>query len=156
MIEQVTCGQCVLKSQDGQTCRLTNRPITDPQHSCASGTTYFEKCDICGRVILPNSIIIDMGLDHETHIICQTCNQNYYSCNTCGQKDICDFETSSIDLPKQIQQQLKTEQGYFVTTIRNPERVRETCEKGCKCFDKENGCLRQSNYCKNHSIKWKV
>ena len=156
MNEQVTCGQCALKTPDGQTCQLYNEPIEDSGNSCPHGTKTLEKCDICGAKILPGAIVIDMGLDHKTHIICQTCNQAYYSCSTCGQRTICDFETNPIDLPKQVQQQMNTAQGYIVTTIRNPERVRQTCEKGCKCFDKENGCSRQNNYCKQYWIKWKV
>lgn len=156
MNEQVICGQCALKTPDGQTCQFFNQPIGDPGDSCPHGTKTLEKCDICGGMILPGAVIVDMGLDHKTHLICSTCNQNYYSCKTCGQADICSFETSSIDLPKQIQKQMQTAQGYIVTTIPNPDRIRETCEKGCGCFDKENGCCKQMNYCKNHKIKWKV
>lgn len=156
MTNQITCGQCALKSPDGQHCRLHNLPIRNPEDSCPDGTKRVEKCDLCGAEILPRAIIVDMGLDHKTHIICSTCSQNYYSCSHCGQSLTCSFESSSIDLPKQVQQQIKTAQGYIVTNIKNPERVRQTCEKGCKCFDKEFGCLRQSNYCDNFEIVWKV
>lgn len=156
MVEQVKCGQCALWQPKGQTCRLHKGLARTPDNSCPEGTTYLEKCDICGGEILPKQVIIDMGLDHKMHLICPDCSRKYYSCSICGQATQCSFETSSIDLPKQIQKQIQTPQGYIVTTIMNPDRIRETCEKGCKCFDKENGCSRQSNYCSNHSIAWKV
>jgi hypothetical protein len=156
MNQQITCGQCALRSPEVQQCRLHKLPIKDLEDSCPDGTKHLEICDLCGAEVLPKSIIVDMGLDHKGHLICPTCSKNYYSCKNCGQSLTCDFETSSIGLPKQVQQQIKTEQGYIVTTIMNPERIRQTCEKGCKCFDKEFGCLRQNNYCNNFSIKWRV
>ena len=155
MNEQVICGQCAWRTPDGQQCRLFKQSIKNPEDSCPNGTKHTEKCDLCGAEMMPNAVIIDMGLDHKTHLICPNCSQNYYSCRNCGQSFTCAFETSTIDLPKQIQQQMQTVQGYIVTTIRNPARVRETCEKGCKCFDKEFECCRQNNYCKNFAIKWK-
>lgn len=155
MFNQITCGQCALKTPDSKTCRLDNKDIVDPEASCPFGTRYLEKCDICGNEMLPSQAIIDMGLDHKTHIICPSCNSAYYTCKVCGQASICDFETNPIDLPKQVQKQMKTAQGYIVTTIPNPDRIRETCEKGCKCLSNDFGCCKQNNWCERQSIAWR-
>lgn len=155
MVEQIKCGQCALWQPDTQICRLSKQARTS-ENSCPEGTTLMYKCDLCGREVLPRYAIIDIGLDHKTHIICSICNENYYNCITCAQSSMCDFESNPIDLPKQISKEMKTEQGYFVTSIRNPSRIEKTCKVNCDCFDEENGCLRQINYCKNHSIKWKI
>ena len=56
----------------------------------------------------------------------------------------CDFEENPIALPKQIQQQIRQGNSIISTVVVNPERIRETCEKNCKCFSKEFGCLRQN------------
>ena len=150
----VNCGQCALRSPDSQKCRLTSWDLKDLNDTCPQATRTLEKCDLCGNEILPSQMIISMGLDHKTHIICPQCNAIYHTCRVCGQADKCSFQTSPIDLPKQVQQQIKTAQGYIVTTIPNPERIRETCEKGCNCYDKEFGCSKQSNWCERQSIKW--
>lgn len=156
MINQITCGQCALWQPESKTCRLYKGITRNSQDSCPEGTSKLEKCDICGREILPSQIIIDMGLEHTTHIICPNCDQIYYTCNTCAQSLICDFETNPIDLPKQIQQQMQTGNGYIVTTVKNPSRIEKTCKVNCTCWNEENGCLKQNNYCNKHQILWKV
>jgi hypothetical protein len=151
--EQTKCGQCALRSPDNQTCKLHGTPIRSFQNSCPEGVKQLEHCDLCGAEIFPKGMIISY-VNGKVHTICQNCNNLWNTCQTCGQRHICSFETSPIDLPKQIQQQYQTAQGYVVTTIRNPERIRETCEKGCSCFDKEFGCSRESNYCSLYSAPW--
>lgn len=34
-----------------------------------------------------------------------------------------------------------------VTEVMNPERIRQTCEKGCDCFSADFGCMKQFHYC---------
>jgi hypothetical protein len=33
--------------------------------------------------------------------------------------------------------------------VQNPERIRQTCQKGCKCWDEEFGCLKSNGCCGN-------
>ncbi len=33
------------------------------------------------------------------------------------------------------------------SVVMNPERIRETCQKNCKCWNDEMGCLRQNGTC---------
>ena len=42
-----------------------------------------------------------------------------------------------------------------VTEVMNPERIRETCEKNCHCFDTEFGCGKQLGFCTKQEIEWK-
>lgn len=148
----VTCARCGLADPATNICRLHGIPISDKQNSCPEGRVYIDHCDICGAEVFPQGMIIDIS--DGVHILCQKCNAAFNTCLTCGQRYTCDFESNPIDLPKQVQQQFQTAQGYVVTTIRNPERIRETCEKGCTCFSSENGCLRESNWCASYSIAW--
>lgn len=156
MLEQITCGECVLKSPDGKVCQRFNIQINDPEASCPEGTKQLAVCDLCGNPFIMNKGIIDMGLDHTTHFICNQCNSGYYTCKTCGQADTCDFQTSPIDLPKQTREKIQTGNGYVVITVPNPERIEKTCKVGCKCYSEEYGCSRQSNYCNNYYIVWKT
>ena len=156
MLEQITCGECVLKSPDGQVCQKFNIEIKDPGASCPEGVKELAICDLCGKPFVMKHGIIDMGLNHKTHFICNQCNQRYYTCQTCGQASTCDFQTSSIDLPKQIQQKIQAGNGYIVTNIANPARIEKTCKAGCKCYSEEFGCFKQTNYCNNYHIIWKT
>lgn len=151
---EINCGQCALLQPESQLCRLHNWTIKDLKDTCPQATRTLEKCDICGSEMLPSQAIINMGADHKTHLICPQCNAKYHTCSVCGQADKCDFETNPIDLPKQVRKQIQTPQGYIVTDIPNPERIREICEKGCDCYDKEFGCCKQNNWCSHHSVKW--
>lgn len=35
----------------------------------------------------------------------------------------------------------------MTTQVKNPDRIRITCQTGCPCFSDENGCLREFNHC---------
>lgn len=148
----VTCGRCARRTSDGLTCEVFKTPIKHGSDSCPLGISKLYTCDMCGKQFPLEELFIDND-GPVLRMFCKQCNNMYYTCYNCGHSTKCAFETSSSTLPKQVQKQMKTPQGYIVTTIRNPERVRETCEKGCECFDKENGCLRQTNYCKNFKSK---
>ena len=149
----ITCGRCALKTPDGKTCRLLNVPIEDPKDGCPAGVSHLEKCEICHQELMPNAGFLEIT-NGKVHILCEMCNSRMNTCSACGHGTECLFESSSSDLPKQVQQQFKTPQGYVVTTIRNPERIRETCEKGCHCYSPENECLRQNNYCEHYKAPW--
>ena len=68
----------------------------------------------------------------------------------CKEAHICDFETNSSSLPKQVQQTSRQGNMVMQTVVKNPERIRITCEKGCKCWSDEFGCLKQNGICSNY------
>jgi hypothetical protein len=47
-----------------------------------------------------------------------------------------------------VQQTIRNGPMTQIIQIRNPELVSKTCKAGCPCFDSENECMRQFNYCK--------
>ena len=71
------------------------------------------------------------------------------TCATCTQAKFCDFETNPIQIPKQVQKVIRQGNMQMQTIVRNPEREKETCMKGCPCWDSEQCvCLRQTGFCK--------
>jgi hypothetical protein len=150
---QIKCGQCALKSPDGKVCRRTRAPIRSLDSSCPEGTTYLEKCDICGGEFIPSDLLIDMT--NGIHLICHDCNAVVGTCYVCKKNIECFFETDPDPLPKQVQKQMTTPQGYIVTTIRNPDRIEKLCKK-CECFSAENECSRQINWCEKYQVIWET
>lgn len=113
---------------------------------CSFHKNSFQTCSICG------SIVISDGILDEGHLICPNCYSHLNSCKVCRNSLQCAFEEDPSPIQKVIQQQIRQGNGIFVTTVRNPERVRITCEKGCKCFDSKNGCLRQNGTCSKQEV----
>lgn len=108
-------------------------------------------CDICGSPIMPSASIIDGD-----HIICPNCFSNIRSCQICRNSNICTFKTDPSTIPPMISKEVRNGNSIFVTQVMNPERVRITCQKGCKCYSPENGCLRQSGTCSNQEVYYEV
>lgn len=142
------CITCGLADPSKQKCQRTGAPIANPQTEyCSYHLKELSKCDWCGTpVIIP--IIYSVPHDDNTeeqHLICHNCLQKSGLCLTCKHGAYCDFEESSSTLPKQVQKQIRQGNQIMITTVVNPDRIRETCQKNCKCFSEEFGCLRQNN-----------
>ena len=102
------------------------------------------QCETCGRPTEQQVLCPDGDM---WHILCPSCASQLNSCAFCKKADTCSFETDPSPLPKMIQKQFRQGPMITVTEVMNPERIRQTCEKGCDCFSTDFGCMRQFHYC---------
>ena len=102
------------------------------------------QCETCGRPTEQQILAPDGDI---WHILCPNCAAQLNACAFCKKVNICTFETDPSPLPKMVQKQIRQGPMISVTTEMNPERIRQTCEKGCDCFDVNFGCMRQVHYC---------
>ena len=102
------------------------------------------QCETCGRPTEHQFLCPD---GDSWHILCGNCVSQLNTCTFCKKVNICAFETDPSPVPKMVQQQIRQGPMISVTTVKNPERVKITCEKGCNCFNAEFGCMRQFHYC---------
>lgn len=104
-------------------------------------------CSICGRPCFKDAIV---SVEPIIYAMCAQCYSQCGTCAMCKEAHICDFETNSSSLPKQVQQTSRQGNMVMQTVVKNPERIRITCEKGCKCWSDEFGCLKQNGSCGNY------
>ena len=110
-----------------------------------------ERCDRCGRELPGNQLILDQRGD-KWYGLCDKCFSFIGLCHTCTELHICPFETSSVNIEKIVMQEIRQGNAILRQQVQNPERVRETCAKECKCYSKEFGCLKQINQtCGNYA-----
>lgn len=111
-------------------------------------------CSYCGRPCPKGAIVSvneNAGPDEPAaYIMCANCFQMTKSCTFCLEAYACPFETSDNPLPKQVQQTIRQGNAVIQTIVKNPERIRETCQKGCKCWSEEFGCLKENGICGNY------
>ena len=142
---QRTCKECAYF--DDMRCKISGRPAISHNVACASFSSQRYECDICHRQIHHTEVIYD---SKSNKIICSDCGNRLSSCDNCNNGNICLFETDPSPLPKQIQKQIRQGNMFGQTIIKNPERVRQTCQKGCPCWDTETeNCNKQLRYCSN-------
>ena len=102
------------------------------------------QCETCGRPTEQQVLCPD---GNNWHILCPNCASQLNTCAFCKKVNVCTFETDPSPLPKMVQKQIRQGPMITVTEIMNPERIRQTCEKDCDCFDANFGCMRQFYYC---------
>ena len=102
------------------------------------------QCETCRRPTEQQVLCPD---GDNWHILCPNCASQLNTCSFCKKVNVCTFETDPSPLPKMVQKQIRQGPMISVTTEMNPERIRQTCEKGCDCFDANFGCMRQFHYC---------
>lgn len=142
------CITCGLADLTQSVCQLTGTPIADPQKEyCSKHIRELQHCEWCGTPVIVPIIYAVKHNDNfmEEHLICHNCLKKSGLCPTCAHSAHCDFEENPIALPKQVQKQIRQGNQVMITTVVNPDRIRETCQKNCKCFSEEFGCLRQNN-----------
>ena len=148
---QKTCAQCAFHiktpsdNYDGK-CGIFGHAIHLAGNACSKFNDNPYTCDLCHRVIVENPII---DIDNETgkvkRILCAECNSKFGTCLTCENTKNCKFEEDPSPIPKMVQKQIRQGNMVSVMNVPNIERIRETCQKGCLCFQQENGCNRQNN-----------
>ena len=146
------CGECAIWQHNSGTCPYFKEPLDAQTCGCPKFSATTVTCEVCGGLTVPRAASIDMTNPDSPHTICANCEQHIGHCPTCQCANQCSFETDPSPLPKTVQQQIRQGNMISVTTVRNPERIRVTCQKGCQCFSEEFGCLRQFNSCGNYKI----
>ena len=149
MIFKGYCKTCALHGLKApNTCAYTGFLVDAEIDYCSQHRRTVLTCSICGNIILSNGVYSD------NHLICQHCFSSSETCKICRFSNTCEFETNPSPLPKAIQKEIRQGNMTAVTQVMNPERIHITCEKGCKCFDPEKGCLKQIGYCKNQEVSY--
>lgn len=140
-----TCDDCLVQKQAGGMCPIFGEKVNPADRACRKYIGHDSpKCDMCGA-LMPGKPEVVIMEDGDTIISCGNCAAIIGMCGTCSERTKCDFETSPINIPKQVQKVVRQGNMQMQTVIRNPEREKETCMKGCPCWDSEECiCLRQS------------
>ena len=142
-----------------KSCKTCGYPTLNPTQCPVIGIQYSEDrkqvcpywapevptCDICGNV--DPQCIFSQSSDGSWKRICTKCSQLSGTCGSCSFGTTCDFETNPSPLPKVVQKQVRQGNQIAVVTVMNEERIRETCQKNCKCWSENFGCGRQNNCC---------
>ena len=152
MLNHRTCGECALMKHNGGVCPVFNQSFDANEPGCPKHALDLMTCELCGGLTLPAAAIIDLTNQEEMHFYCDSCRQHVGHCPTCKHAKNCLFETDPSSLPKAIQREIRQGNMVQIMTVKNPERIRQTCQKGCPCFSEEFGCLRQFNSCGNYKI----
>ena len=144
------CGDCLIMRQNQGICPVFQEKMNPTEQSCHKYIGHDSpQCDFCGTLMPFESaeiVIMDEGI----RLACSRCGNSLGTCATCAQAKVCDFETNPINIPKQIPRVIRQGNMQMQTVIRNPEREKETCMKGCPCWDEENCmCLREVGMCKS-------
>lgn len=148
------CQTCGLLDPSQNICRISKLQMNPLEDFCSKHQPQLEHCEICGKLTLDT--IIDVSIEGEFHFLCADCASARNTCRFCFHNILCSFENDPSPLPKMVIKTINQGNMLMQTQVPNPDRIRETCQKNCKCFDAEIGCLRQNNYCGQHAFTWKV
>lgn len=97
-------------------------------------------CKICGKPLNGRDLVYDIDLEE---VFCRKCAPFRNTCVFCINKNSCDFNTNPSPLPKQVQQTQRTGNAVMTQIVKNPERIKITCENGCPCYSSEFGCGKE-------------
>lgn len=144
-----SCLTCGYRSLNPQQCPLIGYQYTenDTDAVCPYWVAEIVTCFICGNIIPKKNYCLTQSKDGSWNPICDNCLKLSGTCGGCSKSTTCDFETNPSPLPKAVQKQVRQGNQILVTTVKNEDRIRETCEKNCDCFSKEFGCLRENGTC---------
>ena len=138
------CRTCRILDPRQNVCQLSRQPVDPNKDYCTKHQEDIYQCERCHQATLMPFFTRHGDL---WHVYCGDCIQLLNTCAFCKGIEKCDFETNPSSLPKLVQKQVRQGNMVSITTVKNPERIRQTCENGCNCFSAENGCMRDFNYC---------
>ena len=107
-------------------------------------------CNYCGRPCLEDAVLSANPVEEAEpawFVMCPQCMAQTKTCAMCLEGGKCPFETDPNPLPKQIQQTIRQGQVVMQSIVKNPDRIRETCQFGCQCWSDEFGCLKENGTC---------
>lgn len=109
-------------------------------------------CDICGIPVRQGLVITQE--DGKIQLMCPSCAAAADTCATCTYAPYCYFETDPSSIPKTVAKTVRNGNMQILTQIKNPDRVRVTCQK-CQCsFGKDFECQKQNaTKCAHYRLK---
>lgn len=135
------CGNCLIWKQYNKVCPFFKEEMKEDSPACPKFTDIVKTCACCGNSIIGKPYLAsnnDMWYE-----LCADCDEQWGNCATCANITSCDYETNPINLPKQIPTQTRKGPMVINTVGRNPARIKETCAKGCSCWQNEE-CWRNT------------
>lgn len=138
------CGTCAFYNDDH--CQISRLQMNAETDTCSKHARAqdVQTCETCGRAIVSGGFFVPDG--DNWHFMCRECAGQLNTCSFCRSASQCSFEASPRP-DKYVQQTIRNGNMTTVTTVRNPEIIRTTCQNGCPCFSQDFGCMRQFNYC---------
>lgn len=149
------CGTCRFLDQGSSICQLKGVKMNPQEDFCSKHQNEAIICEKCHRLTTKNGFVV--VAENETfHILCNQCSTGLTSCAFCTHCQNCDFETNPSTLPKIVQKQIQQGPMIQIIQIKNPERIKITCQAGCKCWNsEENACDKEIGYCHNYEFIWR-
>lgn len=150
------CETCKLYVQEQQGCVHWQRKV-NIEDFCSHWTDKLPTCQLCGRPFMQSETLLEEGSYWIT--LCPECAHSLGQCSTCVCGDRCAFaQDQSIQIPPFVQRQFRQGNSIVSTQVKNPERVKLTCEK-CPCYvigatDAECYCQKEENhFCPKYRMK---
>ena len=145
-----SCLNCAFRTLNPQQCPIIGHRYTEDRNQvCPYWVNELPKCEVCGKIV-PDSMFTQKS-DGSWIRICKNCQSKSGTCGGCSKSTACDFETNPSPTPKAVQKRIQQGNQIVVTTVKNDERINETCAKNCECFGHETRtCCREYNCCKNY------
>ena len=152
-----SCFTCGYRSLNPQQCPLIGYQYTenDTNAVCPYWVDEVVTCAVCGQIIPKKNYCLTHFKDGTWKPTCDNCLKLSGTCGGCSKSTTCDFETNPSPIPKTVRRVFQKGPMQTVAEVINPERIRETCEKNCRCFDPEFGCGKQNGFCIKQLIEWK-
>lgn len=144
------CASCALRSTEQDVCVRTNTPINPNEDFCSHHVTEIKRCDLCGHPYVGPDVIYQEG--ENLYITCQRCMSRMGTCEVCQHGNQCDFQTNPAQIPHMIMQTVRQGPMTMQTQVKNPERIKITCEAGCPCWDPEAECCKEFSTCGNYNF----
>lgn len=146
-----TCQTCGYSSLNTQQCPLIGYKYQQNEKDiCPHWIRELVVCGQCNQIIPIHNYCLTKFSDGTHKPICENCLKLSGTCGGCSKSTTCDFETNPSPIPKAVQKRIQQSNQIMVVTVKNPDRIRETCQKNCECFSEEFGCCRELNTCSNY------
>jgi hypothetical protein len=146
-----TCQTCGYSSLNTEQCPLIGYKYQQNEKDiCPHWTRELVTCGRCNQIIPIRHYTLTYFSDGTYKPICENCLKLSGHCGGCSKSTTCDFETNPSPTPKAVQKRIQQGNQIMVATVKNPDRIRETCQKNCECFSEEFGCCRELNTCGNY------
>lgn len=151
-----SCLNCGYRSLDTTKCPLIGYSYTENRNQvCPYHTFELTYCGVCQRILATPHYSLTKFADGNFHPICETCLSASGTCQSCTRGTTCSFESDPSPLPKAVQKSFVQGNQQIVTTVPNPDRIKETCAKNCSCFDAASySCNRQNSTCRNYESRY--
>lgn len=145
------CADCVFCNKGAKHCLKLDVDVNLDTDGCLIGSHELPHiCDVCNRYVNGHCTLTEISTGSGEWVgLCQGCASKLGQCETCKTAKECLFETSPINLPKTVQRQIQNGPMIQIVQVRNPDRIAETCAKGCPCYQNEQ-CGRETGFC----AKW--